>query len=284
MSVWFVTGVLGGGKTLVSVSRAIPYLEKGRPVATNLDLFFDRFPENYTTSKPYCLRLPDHPSSNDLKALGYGNTSANEEKNGLLIFDECGTWFNSHGWNAPDRKEFIDVLIHIRKYGWDVMFLVQDFEMVDKQCRQAICEYLVTCRRTDKINIPVVSALTKALTGQPFPLPRMHIGTVMYGRTQKAIKADVWRYRGTELFDFYNTKQVFESNYPHGTYCYLKPSNFHYDKSTRAIAKADYRRRSFRRLWHIRPPVLFFFYTRFRWCTDVLGAFFLVRVCDRQKR
>lgn len=259
MTVHFVTGVLGGGKTLIAVSRALEYMRRGRPVATNIDLFFDKFPDNYTSDKPNCIRIPDHPTSQDLRDLGYGNTGYDEENNGLLVFDECGTWFNSHGWNDPDRKEFTDVLIHIRKLGWDVIFLVQDFEMVDKQCRNAIGEFVVHCRRTDKINIPILSFLTVAMTGKPFPLPRMHIGTVMYGKGANRIKSETWRYRGTDLFDFYDTKQIFSPSYDHGNYCYLKPSNFHYDKVTKQRAKKDYQRRSIKRIWHIRPPVLFFF-------------------------
>lgn len=259
MTVHFVTGVLGGGKTLIAVDRAMGYLRRGLPVATNVDLFFDKYPDNYHSKKPYCLRIPDHPTSKDLNDLGYGNKGYDESNNGLLLFDECGTWFNSHSWNAPDRKEFTDVLIHIRKLGWDVIFLVQDFEMVDKQCRTAIGEFVVNCRRTDKINIPILSFMTKLLTGQPFPLPRIHIGTVMYGKGTKRVQSDVWRYRGTELFDFYDTKQIFSPNYNSGTYCYLKPSNFHYDKATKLKAKKDYRIRAIKRIWHLRPPVLFFF-------------------------
>lgn len=44
------------------------------------------------------IRLPDKPSLNDLLAIGVGNTSYDESRNGLLVLDECGTWFNSRSW------------------------------------------------------------------------------------------------------------------------------------------------------------------------------------------
>lgn len=258
-SIHFVTGKLGEGKTLVAVSRALPYLNSGRIVATNLDLFFDKYPESYTTSKPYCIRLPDQPTSQDLKDLGFANTTKNVDRNGLLIFDECGTWFNSHGWKDSGRKEFVDVLIHIRKLGWDCIFIVQNFEMIDKQARNAICQYLVTCTRLDRLNVPILSFIVKTLTGKNLPLPRVHIGKVQYGHEARSPRADSWIYRGTELYDFYDTNQIFSPEYSSGSYCYLKPSNFHYDKETKLKAKKDYSLRSIQRLWHLRPPVLFFF-------------------------
>lgn len=259
MTVHFVTATLGGGKSLICANRAREYLNSGRPVATNMDLYFDKYPDSYTTDKPYCIRLPDHPTSQNIKDLGFANETPDESKNGLLLLDEVGTWFNSHGWNHPDRKEFVDVLLHIRKLGWDCLFMVQDFEMVDKQARNSIGEFVVYCKRMDRLNIPFLSFITKLLTDKAFPMPRVHIGRVMYGQGSSAIRADTWIYRGTELFDFYNTKQIFDPNYEHGSYCYLKPSNYHYDKETILRAKKDYSRRSLKRLWHLRPPVLFFF-------------------------
>ncbi|EIZ7053106.1 hypothetical protein MPC41_004474, partial [Salmonella enterica] len=44
MAVYVVTGKLGSGKTLVSVSRIQERLAKGCPVATNLDLKLHNMP------------------------------------------------------------------------------------------------------------------------------------------------------------------------------------------------------------------------------------------------
>ncbi len=76
------------------------------------------------------MRVPDKPSVFDLNAIGLGNplicvVLKMNPRNGLLLLDECGTWFNSRDWNDKGRKELIDWIIR-RKRGWDIGFIVQD--------------------------------------------------------------------------------------------------------------------------------------------------------------
>jgi hypothetical protein len=68
----FVTGKLGTGKTLVSVGIAMEYLSRGATVATNVDFYPEHFP-NKRSRNISIIRLPDHPDSAALKALGIGN-------------------------------------------------------------------------------------------------------------------------------------------------------------------------------------------------------------------
>ncbi|EAO5207872.1 hypothetical protein E8L51_23260, partial [Salmonella enterica] len=92
MAVHVVTGKLGSGKTLVSVSKIQERLAKGCPVATNLDLKLHNMPMvGRYAKKTRVIRVPDKPSLNDLLAIGIGNTSYDESRNGLLVLDECGT-------------------------------------------------------------------------------------------------------------------------------------------------------------------------------------------------
>ena len=124
MTVYFVTGKLGSGKSLVSVGKIRDYLIAGRRVATNLDLYLD---EMFTHNKSPVSRLPDKPRIEDMLALGDGYESENARDNdeshyGLIVLDECGTWLNSREWNDKGRRALIDWFLHARKRRWDVIF------------------------------------------------------------------------------------------------------------------------------------------------------------------
>lgn len=210
MADYVVQGKKGAGKTITAVGRIKHYLENGFPVATNLDIQLDVLLSPFNKSARLT-RLPDQPRVQDLELLGYGNTSPDEEKNGLIVFDECATWFNSRTWNDKARKGINDWLLHSRKRGWDVYYLVQDNSAMDSQARELFMEHLVTCRRLDRMNIPILGTSWKLLTGTKLALPRAHIASVVYGDTKLVV--DRWVMRGNELFEAYDTKQIFSPNY-----------------------------------------------------------------------
>lgn len=223
MAVYFVTGKLGAGKTLAAVGRIKDYLLKGAPVATNLDLRLDKLLTPYKKNTQV-YRLPDKPSIEDFEQLGKGNESYDEKKNGLIVLDECGTWFNSRSWNDKSRQQLIDWFLHARKLGWDIIFIIQNVQIVDKQARLALCEYMVVCRRADRfLKIPLVEPLFKAIFGYQLPKPQFHLGIVKYGDSNDSITVDRWWYRGSDLYDAYDTKQAFTSNYPYSLYQLLPP-------------------------------------------------------------
>lgn len=217
MPVYFITGRLGSGKSLIGVRRAQEYLEKGLPVATNMDLHLEHLvPHDNKNAR--LIRVPDQPTAHDIDALGSAYEGDYDEKKfGLMLFDELGSWLNSRGWNSKERQPFIETCIHLRKRYWDVAFLVQDIGMVDAQVRNALCEYLVTCKRTDRLKIP----------GTNINAPKMHVATVYYGDTpSKQLKEDTWIYRGKELYKAYDTTQSFSPFYDKGTYCPLPPGYY----------------------------------------------------------
>lgn len=222
MPVYIVTGKLGNGKTLVSVARIKDYLDRGRRVATNLDL---RLHEMFGKSSRNLdvIRVPDKPKILDLEAIGKGTDSYDESKNGLLVLDECGTWFNARNWSDKDRKEVNEWFLHARKLGWDVILIVQDVSILDSQARAAIAELTAFCKRLDRISIPYVGALFKLLSGGRMPMPRIHTAKVVYGTAPTDLVFDRWTYRGTGLFRAYDTKQAFRDSYEHGTHCLLTP-------------------------------------------------------------
>lgn len=200
MAVYFVTGKLGSGKSLISISKIRDYLAAGRRVATNLDVYLDAM---FTNNKSPVVRLPDKPRIEDMKALGNGyetddSRDNNESRYGLIVLDECGTWLNSREWNDKGRRALIDWFLHARKHRWDIIFLIQDIESCDSQIVRALCEHLVVCRRMDRYRVLKVR------------LPRVHIASVYYGTTvNKGNFVERWVYRGTDLYAAYDTRQCF---------------------------------------------------------------------------
>jgi len=222
MAVYFVTGKLGSGKTLVSVGKIRDALQEGRKVATNLNIRLQHL-VGRNAKKPVLYRLPDKPVAEDMFALGSGNDTYDEEKNGLIVLDECGTWFNSRDWQDKSRKALIDWLLHARKLGWDVIFIIQDVSMIDKQARKSICEHVVYCRRLDRIGIPLLDTLAKTVRKKGLPKPKVHMAFVKYGDLPTSLTVDRWVYTGRDLYQAYDTKQSFVEDYPHKLYQVLPP-------------------------------------------------------------
>lgn len=144
-----LTGKRGQGKTLAAVGKIRDYLREGRAVATNLDLFLERmFPPGARKVRVY--RLPDYPTHPDLLNLPLGNAKLywredgtigqldgyTDEQNGLLCLDEVASFLNARDWNDRDKKAQRDAindwLRHSRKYGWDILMLVQHEDLIDK--------------------------------------------------------------------------------------------------------------------------------------------------------
>ena len=124
MSVYFLTGKLGSGKSLCAVGRIQEYLLAGRRVATNLDLTL----EGLLPPHAICnvTRIPDYPRLEDFELLGFGDPlgridgKVNEDKYGLIVLDELAMQFNSRAWRDADRIDLINWFRHARKLRWDL--------------------------------------------------------------------------------------------------------------------------------------------------------------------
>lgn len=235
MAVYFITGKLGSGKTLISIGKMRDKLNRGCKVATNIDLNLHKLisPKSKNAT---VYRIPDKPELADLEAIGIGNETYDEEKNGLLVLDECGTWFNSRSWSDKSRQAVINWFLHARKLGWDIIFLVQDISIVDKQAREALAEHVVYCRRLDRVGIPFISALLR-IANVRLTLPKAHLAIVKYGHMQSSMILERWLYMGKDLYKAYDTKQAFSDHYEHATYQLLPP----YYSFYRYLIKRDYR-------------------------------------------
>jgi len=206
MANYTLTGVLGSGKSVTAVWKAMTFMTEGKPLATNMDLW----PENYLppSSRATHVRLPDFPSADDFWNLGLGGSSPREDTFGAVILDELATFLNSRDWQGKARDKTIHFLRHIRKRRFHTFFLAQDIESLDKQARNALIEHVVTCRRLDRLSIPVVGPLLRVL-GFSGKLPQVHFAIVKYGKELHAPLVEKWKHRGNKYYDVYNTEQVF---------------------------------------------------------------------------
>jgi len=222
MPVYSVEGKLGTGKTKFTVWVAQQALKNGRRVASNVDLDLSKLVPKISASY---VRIPDKPKAADLESCGHGNPeSYDEDQNGVMILDELGTWLNARSFQDKDRAPLLDWLIHARKHGWDVYLIVQDANMIDKQVRESLIEYQIKCFRGDKIKIPFVGGFLQDL-GQCFSpksklgyLPKFHMAVSRVGQGANAVIAERWMYRGLDLHDAYDTRQIFRADYEHGPY------------------------------------------------------------------
>jgi len=198
VTVYVISGKLGSGKTLAAIDKIRTHLRKGLRVATNVDLNLENLVGHRNSSTVY--RVPDHPKAADLELIGKGCDEYDEDKFGLLVLDEAGTWLNSRSWSGNGRQELISWLLHARKLRWHVMLIVQHHSLLDKQVRDSLVEMYGVCRRLDRMRIP----------GLPFKLPKMHLCVVQYGSQPHSLIAERWWYRSSDLYTAYDTGQIFQ--------------------------------------------------------------------------
>lgn len=226
MPCYLVCGRTGQGKGLCSVGMmAEIYLQAGRRVATNMDIFPEHFRDPYNAGIRIT-RIPDIPTADDLYSLGFGqDTPEDEDSNGLLMLDEASIFLNPRAWNDKSRAPLLAYLMQRRKFGWDVILQVQDPAAVDKQAFEGMIDYVVTASYVRNINIPLLSGLLKKLLGVrrlQFPKwARWHTARMVNAVT--GLCEDAHRYSGRNLYPLYDTKQVFTRDYPHGIYSLLTP-------------------------------------------------------------
>lgn len=204
MPTWAAEGKLGGGKTLWAMSKVREYLAKGVPVAVNFDVFPEKlFRAWRDETEIKLMRIPDSPKRRDLVRLGVGNPSNDESRNGLIVVDECAGILNARDYQDGERKKLINYFKNTRKLGWDVIFIIQSVEAIDKQVRNSFIEYRTSCRRLDRLSVPGLASI-----GIKIHLPRVHFATSRYGLDKHSPVADRDWYKGNDLFQAYNTKQT----------------------------------------------------------------------------
>jgi hypothetical protein len=251
MADYIVQGKKGDGKSLVCVGKIRDALLAGKAVATNLNLNLEKMlPAGIKNVR--CYRLPDYPTLADMEAIGKGSDKLDESTYGLIVLDEMAVWMNSRQFADKARLPLLSWFVHSRKKRWDCMFICQSMnDQLDKQFRNALADHQVNCRRLDKVRVPFLGPLTKHILGKEIRPPKVHVAGVRYGMEHNAMKSDTWAYRGHDLYEAYDTEQVFDSEYPHGIYSYLspwhlkgrfEPKKFKLSEWVRAVVKDDFPR------------------------------------------
>lgn len=205
MSNSVVQGKLGVGKGKFTVNKMRGAMLDGVRVATNCDLFVEKLLPAGNRATP--IRLPDKPTAADLLSIGPGSTDEdkyNEDRYGIMVLDELGSWLNARTHGDAGRMAFIDFIIHARKHRWHVFFIVQDLDMIDRQVRSGLVEYSVRLVRADKLRIPVVGALL----GKAGKLKGLHIATTTLIEMPGFVVDRDW-FKGAHLQDGYDTLQSF---------------------------------------------------------------------------
>lgn len=208
MTDFAVTGKKRSGKGLFCAGLIRDALREGRRVATNMDIF----PEHLLSprNKSCFIRLPDHPTAQDMNALGQGyeGNEVDDEKNGIIVLDETSAFFNSRQWGDKGRQPLLDWLIHSGKLRWHVYYQMQGLEQVDKQLRQTQIEYHIAVKRTDRWPIPFITPLGK-LVGLDIRFPKMHLGIIKHGVERDSLVVDRKWYKAVEIYKGYDTEQRF---------------------------------------------------------------------------
>lgn len=209
-----MTGKRGTGKSLNAVKMIQQYMSEGRAVATNLDLFLDKLMPPLSRSIAY--RLPDVPMAELLNHPDFpqGNPNPiNEEKNGLLVLDECAAYLNSREWKDSGRTALIAWLAQSRKNGWDLLLIAQGASMIDKQVRNDICDVHGRCLETSKIGIPFITPTARRLFGVKLMMPKFHVVNYFYGFGASAVKSYSDIFRSSDVVDGYNTLQKISAEF-----------------------------------------------------------------------
>ena len=225
MPCYAITGRTGQGKGLCAVGLLMDYLKRGKPVATNVDLYLENYPNPYKRDL-YVVRVPDMPSYEILTAIGDGNPNPkDEDENGLLYYMEATNFLDSRKWNAPGREGLNQWFRERRKYGWDVAFDLQDLNTMDSRVKDSVIDYEVRAIFIRALRIPVITTIIKMITGKRrVLLPkfcRFHVAKMR--NIELDLNEDTETYRGRDYYPLYNTAQRTNPEYPHGTYCYLTP-------------------------------------------------------------
>lgn len=199
--IYVLTGPVGSGKSMMGTQRGIDYASQGRRVAANYHIDFASIAlrRGSALSRAACEVLPDRPTAGDLDALGTGGPS--EEKAGLIIIDEAGTFLNARTWGAEDRAAIIRWMLLSRKRRWDMILIVQALGILDKQIREAVVEVTGRLRRLDRVKVP----------GTRISLPRVHLATMRYGTNPSDVVIERWWSRGDEAVKCYDTTALFEN-------------------------------------------------------------------------
>lgn len=167
MAIYLIEGPPGNGKSAYGARAIARALAKRRPVVTNIEprSDFADFVASKTAGVSRSKRrrrageiarsMHYSPDPDDLfrvRLRGRG------EGRGLAVLDEAASWLNARSWSDANRGDSNDWFRKHRHRGFDVLLLVQDKDMLDKQVR-SLPEVVVEMRNARKFRragIPII--------------------------------------------------------------------------------------------------------------------------------
>lgn len=135
--IYFFSGTPGSGKSLHCAKMINKWVKGGKNIIANFDINLSFWKSYKGTIDTYS---NDELNIDLLLDFADENHKRNEkgqiiEKQTLLIIDECQTMFNSRSWNSKGRSRWVIFFTQHRKYGFEVVLISQNKDLVDKQIR-----------------------------------------------------------------------------------------------------------------------------------------------------
>lgn len=130
-----ITGTPGSGKTYEIVKKILDNLKLGRTVYTNIDGMDGDQEQEYI--KNYC-NLNDYDLKKRLNFLSFSDSQRFYEivkPGSLVVIDETSKHYNAREWNTEKNKQCVSFCSTHRHQGYDVIFITQEIDDVDKQLR-----------------------------------------------------------------------------------------------------------------------------------------------------
>lgn len=150
---YFFSGLPGSGKSLHCAKMIDQYHRRGKNVICNFEVnehFWDKKKNlkknKYTGEYGIIQEVANDNLTVDYlldfaeKYHEHNDRGQIKEKQTLLIIDECQTMFNSRSWNQKGRSNWIIFFTQHRKFGYTVILVSQNKNLIDKQMR-GVFEY-----------------------------------------------------------------------------------------------------------------------------------------------
>lgn len=173
----YVTGTLGGGKSLYAARKISRALLEGKVVATNIRLL-DDWVEKVCRHNPYWLASRSRSRRAierevrtryayvpEIEALLSARLYGRGEGRGLMILDEAHNEINNREWAEQNQKVALRKLTLARKRGWHAYIISQHKDNTDAALRR-IATIEVKCLNWQQLTrIPVFG-----VSPLPFPI------------------------------------------------------------------------------------------------------------------
>ena len=194
--IYCYTGTPGSGKSYSATLRAYELIHRPRPrlVVANYQLNLDSKHQQYFKYLPN-----DKISLEVLRNISneYFSTHDFAESSITLILDEAQLCLNSRTWSDKNRMSMLEFASQSRHMGYDIIFIAQNVNMIDRQFR-ALIEYEVKHRKL--ANFGIVGRLMSLVA-----MGRVYAAvTYYYGLTERiGVRFFVPRKKIFRLYDSY---------------------------------------------------------------------------------